>query len=118
MIQRNLTRFFSTTALALALLPYSVLAQAETTIKNPLGVNSVADFIARALQAMVLLALPVVALFFVIAGFMFISARGNTHKLQEARENFVYVIIGGLLIIGAWVIATMIGGTVTQVLGS
>lgn len=103
--------------LAAFLAPLSAFAQ-ETTIKNPLGVSSVADFIARALQAMVLLALPVVALFFVIAGFMFISARGNTHKLQEARQNFVYVVIGGLLIIGAWVIATLIGGTVTQVLGS
>lgn len=101
--------------IALLFVPQFVLAQ---TIKNPLGVSTVADFIARALKSMVLLALPVVALFFVISGFMFVSARGNTHKLQEARENFVYVVIGALLIIGAWVIATMIGGTVTQVLGA
>jgi len=106
------------TALLLSglLAPAAVFAQ--TTIQNPLGVSSVADFIARALQSMVLLALPVVALFFVIAGFMFISARGNSEKLANARQNFVYVVIGGLLIIGAWVIATMIGGTVTQVLGN
>lgn len=101
--------------LVLLSLPGFAYAQ---TIKNPVGVSTVAEFISQALKSMVLLALPVVALFFVISGFMFVSARGNTHKLQEARENFVYVVIGALLIIGAWVIATMIGGTVTQVLGA
>jgi len=47
-----------------------------------------------------------------------VLARGNSSKLDEAKKNFVYVIIGALLILGAWVIATLIGGTVTQLVGN
>jgi hypothetical protein len=95
-----------------------LVAYAGTVIENPTSVNSISDFIIRILQAMVRLGLVVVAFFILLAGFMYISARGNTSKLNEAHENFKYVIYGAVLILGAWVIATIIGGTVTQVLGS
>ena len=108
------TRFFAhVLSTALLLLPLYAEAQGVT---NPLRdtINTIPSFIATALKAMVLLALPVVALFLVIAGFKFISAQGNSGKLTEAKENFMYVIIGALLILGAWVIATIINGTVSQ----
>lgn len=101
---------------ALLALPMTVLA--DTLIQNPTSVNTISDFIVRILQAMVRLGLVVVAFFILLAGFMYISARGNSHKLDEAHENFKYVIYGAVLILGAWVIATIIGGTVTQILGS
>lgn len=66
---------------------------------------------------MVQVGLPIVALFLLIAGFKFVSARGNSSKLEEAKENFKFVIIGAALILGAWVIATLIGNTVTQIVG-
>ena len=66
---------------------------------------------------MVQVGLPVVALFMLIAGYKFVSARGNSSKLDEAKQNFVYVVIGATLILGAWVIATLIGNTVTQIVG-
>jgi hypothetical protein len=49
---------------------------------------------------------------------MYVAARGNAGKITEAHENFKYVIYGAILILGAWVIATIIGGTVTQILGA
>lgn len=95
-----------------AYLAGSALAFAD--LDNPLNVNSIADFIAKALKVLVIVALPIITLFIVISGFMFILARGNESKLTDAKKNFVYVIIGALLILGAWVIATLIGGTVSQ----
>ncbi|MBI4087776.1 hypothetical protein HY418_00110, partial [Candidatus Kaiserbacteria bacterium] len=45
-------------------------------------------------------------------------ARGNEQALSKAKQNFIYVIIGALLILGAWLIATLIGGTVTQLVSN
>lgn len=83
---------------------------------NPLNsqYSSIPTFIAGALKAVVVIALPIIVLFFVIAGFQFISAQGNPGKLDEARKNFMWVVIGALLILGAWVLATLIAGTVAQ----
>lgn len=108
-------RTISTSVLVIAL-PF--IAGAQTVIQNPTGVSSVNEFIQRVLEAMVRLGTVVVALFILMAGFMYVSARGNSHKLDEAHENFKYVIYGAVLILGAWVIATIVGGTVTQILGS
>ena len=86
---------------------------------NPLNssFSSIPAFLAGALKVMVMVAIPLITLFVVISGFMFIMARGNASKLEKAKQNFVYVILGALLILGAWVIAELIGGTVTQLIG-
>jgi hypothetical protein len=97
----------------------AAVAYAQQGLQNPLQpqYGSIAGFIAGALKALVVVALPIITLFIVISGFMFVAARGNQSKLEKAKENFVYVIIGALLILGAWVLATLIGGTVSQVVG-
>ena len=95
-------------------------AHAATGLENPLNssFSTIPAFIAGALKVLVMVALPIITLFLVISGFMFVFARGNSSKLEDAKKNFVYVIIGALLILGAWVIATLIGGTVTQLVGN
>lgn len=98
-----------------------VIVNADTTgIQNPLSAaySNIPDFIAGFLRVMVQIGLPVVALFMLLAGYRFASAGGNSDKLNKAKENFVYVMIGALLILGAWVLATLIGNTVSQVVGN
>lgn len=87
-------------------------------LENPLKFNDIQSFIAGALKTLVVVALPIITLFIVISGFMFVFARGNQEKLSKAKMNFVYVIIGAILILGAWVLATLIGGTISQVVGT
>ena len=41
----------------------------------------------------------------------------RNHNPFAAVEDFLYVIIGAILILGAWVLATLISATATQVLG-
>jgi hypothetical protein len=101
-----------------SIVSYPALAFAAGGIQNPTSVGSVNEFIQKVLEAMVRLGIVVVALFILIAGFMYVAARGNAGKITEAHENFKYVIYGAILILGAWVIATIIGGTVTQILGA
>ncbi len=116
-VQRHIPKLLRILSLAVVLLPAWVLAQGG--LENPLNpqFSSVPAFIAGALKVLVIVALPIITLFIVLAGFMFVFARGNEQKISEARKNFVYVIIGALLILGAWLIATLIGGTVTQLIG-
>lgn len=101
-----------------AMLAGRVLAQ-DTGVQNPLNpaISTIPSFIAYALKVLVQVSLPIISLFIVYSGFLFVLARGNTEKLATARQNFLYVIIGALLILGAWIIATLIGGTVMQLTG-
>lgn len=85
-------------------------------LENPSVFPNIKEFIAGALRAMVAISLPILTLFIVYSGFLFVSARGNSSKLETAKNNFMYVIIGAILILGAWVIATLIGGTVEQLI--
>lgn len=114
MIQRQILIILSS-----VFIPAVVSAQ-STGVQNPLNsaYSSIPTFIAGFLQVMVEVGLPIVALFLLVAGYKFVSAGGNSEKLNDAKNNFVYVVIGALLILGAWVIATLIGNTVSQIVGS
>ena|SRR3989344_184935 len=104
--------FFASVAVARA-------ATVDAILANPLNkaFSTVPDFIAGVLEAVVIIALPIITLFFVVSGFMFLFAQGKPGELDKAKKNFMYVVIGALLIMGAWVIATLIAGTVTQLVG-
>lgn len=102
-------------------LPGIVLAMigadvAFAQLKNPLTDNfsSIPQFISGALKVMVMVALPVISLFIVYSGFLFVFAQGNQEQLAKAKTNFVYVVIGSILILGAWVFASIIGGTISE----
>ncbi len=116
---KRITRYFFVSAASLAFVFFAQGVTAQTRLENPLdsSFSDIPSFIAGALKVLVMVALPLIALFIVVAGFMFIKARGNPSDLTKAKDNFLYVIIGALLILGAWVIATLISGTVSQLLG-
>jgi hypothetical protein len=101
---------------SLLLFALPVFAQTDASLQNPLNpsFSDIPKFIAGALKVMVTVALPIISLFIVYSGFLFLTAQGSDEKLSKAKTNFLYVIIGAILILGAWVIANLIGGTVTQ----
>ena len=100
----------------LAVMFFATIASAQTGLNNPLNSNfsSIPAFIAGALKALAMIALPIITLFLVISGFLFVTAQGNQQKLETAKKNFYFVIIGALLILGAWILATLIAGTISQ----
>jgi heme/copper-type cytochrome/quinol oxidase subunit 2 len=104
-----------------ALLPVVTFAQSgNTTFQNPTskaGINDIQSFIAAFLKAIVQISLPILTLFIVYAGFKFVFARGKPEGITEAKRNFLYVILGAILILGAWVLASLISTTASQVLG-
>ena len=109
--------FVHVVLLLVLILAFAPLAFAEERgLDNPLRseFSSIPAFIAGALKVLVMIALPIITLFLVISGFLFITAQGNQQKLETAKKNFLYVVIGALLILGAWILATLIAGTISQ----
>lgn len=87
---------------------------APITLQNPLKVKTIYAFIEQILDIVFKIG-TVVAIFFIIyTGFLFVTAQGNETKLATARKAFLYTIIGTALLLGAWVLATAIEGTITQ----
>lgn len=120
-MKRTLIKLVTTVNVLAALVPLFVYAQANNGyLQNPTngaGIGSLQDFIAAFLKAVVEISLPILTLFIVYAGFKFVFARGNPGELEKAKMNFLWVILGAILILGAWVLATLISSTATQVLG-
>ncbi len=108
---------FVANALCMVLVGAVASAAGSNSFENPTSSNSISTFIENVLRAVVYIALPIVALFMVYAGFLFVKARGNSGQIEEAKNNFVAVVLGAILILGAWVFATLIAGTVSQILG-
>ena len=84
-------------------------------LKNPIKVNSITDFIKTILDFVLKIGVPIVAFFIIYSGFQFVVARGNAEKLESAKRMFIYTLIGAAILMGAWVIAQIIGETISQI---
>ena len=59
----------------------------------------------------------VVTLMLLWSGFLFITAQGKEGKLAEARNNFFNVVLGAIILLGAYVIYAIVRGTINQIIG-
>lgn len=87
-------------------------------IDNPLGVNgpqTIMDFIKLLIKYVMYIGIPVIALAIIYTGFLFVSASGNSEKLTKAKSALLYTLIGGALLLGAFVIAHAISSTVDEI---
>ena len=65
-----------------------------------------------------LIAPIVITLALLYSGFLFITAQGSETKLAQAKTNFLYVLIGGIVLLGAYVILELVTNTVQEITGS
>ncbi len=90
----------------------------KTLLHNPLkdGLDSIPAIIAAVVDDIVIpIAIPFLALAIIYTGFLFVQARGNSTKLEEAKKALQWTLIGGALILGAYVIATAIQSTIANI---
>jgi hypothetical protein len=86
-------------------------------LQNPLsGVSTIPEAINKILSVVIRIALPIIIVFFIWSGLMFVFARGNPTKVTTAKDMFLYTIIGTLLILGAWTITNALVGTVNTIM--
>lgn len=84
-------------------------------LQNPLaGVDTIPQFIAKIIDIVVKIATPILVLFFIYTGFLFIKAQGSEEGLKHAKDTLLYGVIGAAIILGAWVLAEAIQGTIEQ----
>ncbi len=97
-------------ALVFYTLPALAFAQDTCSglICNPIGhlktsdgesVTTIVDFIDLALQFMIMLAIPIVAIFIIWSGYNFATAQGDPKKLEKARKSITYIIIGFVVLL-------------------
>ena len=101
------------------LLPIIVLAQGgsniTTKIDNPLSADSLFCFLKDVLDVFLTVGIIIAVLFMVYAGFLFVTARGAETQLTTAKKAFLGAVFGTTIIMGVWVIAKAIVGTVNAI---
>jgi len=101
------------------LLPIIVLAQGgsniTTKIDNPLSADSLFCFLKDVLDVFLTVGIIIAVLFMVYAGFLFVTARGAETQLTTAKKAFLGAVFGTTIIMGVWVIAQAIVGTVNAI---
>ena len=48
------------------------------------------------------------------AGFLYVTARGNSSKIEKAHNALLWAVIGAAILLGAWVISQAISSTIDQ----
>lgn len=82
-------------------------------IINPIGgIDTVNEFIKILLEGLIRIGFPIIALAIIYSGFLFVFARGNSEKLQKAKDALLYTLIGAAILLGSWSIAQLISSTV------
>ncbi len=93
----------------------SVPSSGGQTIVNPLKVASLYDLLTVILKALVTIGSLVLTAAFIWIGFNFVTAQGDPAKLGKARKAFLWTVLGGLLLLGAAGLGTVIQATVNGV---
>lgn len=89
-------------------------------LKNPFkGIDSFPKLFEAVVNNIVLpVAIPFIAIMIIYSGFLFVLARkdGKVNTLDKAKSTFKYTMIGAALILGAFVIANALQGTLNSIL--
>ncbi|MBI5004834.1 MAG: hypothetical protein HZC04_01450 [Candidatus Lloydbacteria bacterium] len=101
---------FLPTIIALANSPGS----GSNALPNPIAASTFQELIQKMLKVVIDIGVPVATLFIIYSGFLFVKAQGNPEKLKEAKETFFWTIVGTAVLLGAWVLAQAIAGTINQ----
>ncbi|HDO23844.1 MAG TPA: hypothetical protein ENG99_01355 [bacterium] len=84
----------------------------EGQLCNPLKVNTVTELIKAIANIIFKIGFIVSAIFIILSGLKFITARGNPDELKKAKSMFMWTILGTAILLGAVVIADVIQTTV------
>ena len=102
------------------LLPIMTLAQPPgkggdcgATFCNPLTSGDIPALLAKVLHLLVQIGIPVLVIFIVYAGLLFVTAQGSSEKITKARSALLWTVIGGAILLGSQILADVINKTVS-----
>ena len=89
-------------------------ATLDFQLNNPLSdeINSIPVLISKILDIVIFIMVPIITLMVIYTGFMFVVARGKPAELEKATKALMSTLIGAAIILGAWTLAEVLGGTI------
>lgn len=99
---------------------FSVFAQTGfntpgNTLDNPIQADSIQALVANILDIVVKVGAPIVVFFLIYVGFLFVTAQGNSEKLNDAKRALLWTFIGGLILLGAQGLSSIICDTIDTI---
>lgn len=93
-----------------------LMAFAEARLQNPVArimePGNLIDILVAIFQ---FLGGPIVVVGLIYAGFKLVTAQGDEHALTEGKRALVWVVVGAAIILGATLLADIVGNTFTDV---
>ena len=89
------------------IIPFITQAQ-DITIPNPLNssISSIPALIRTIIDSILLPIGGVIAVLMIMyAGFLYVTARGNSSKIEKAHQALLWAVIGAAILLGALVIS-------------
>ena len=71
------------------------------SLENPFGFGSLDSLLIELVNVLLIIAVPIVVFFIILAGFKYITAQGNPEKIKLASQSLLYAMIGGVIILGS-----------------
>ncbi len=87
----------------------------QITLTNPLKSNTLEEFVQIVLGVILKFLIPILAILFMYTGFKLVTARGDVKALTAAKQDFLNLVIGAVLILGAWTFGSIIMNTLKEV---
>ncbi len=84
-------------------------------LENPLESDSILEFLGAIFDIIITFAIPIIVLYIMYAGFMLVTARGDTTKIATGKTALTWALVGGVLILGADLLITVIESTVDSI---
>ena len=109
MQMNNITRIFF--ALLIATLP---TVAAAASFQNPVVFKAIRSVLEAFILGIIYVGTPALAAFIVWTGFLFVAAQGSHEGLAKAKQMAVYVLIGGVLLVGLWGLVRIVGNTLAS----
>ena len=87
-------------------------------LDNPIQFGSLSEFLVGVLNFATAIAFPIIVLFIVYIGFLFVLHSGSDpEKLKEDRKYLLWAIVGALIVLAGKGLALAIAATVTALGG-
>ena len=110
--------FWSITLVLFMALAIPIAFGAEATgISNPIAAKNLQCLVLQLFRLLINVLAFVCVGYFIWVGFLFVQAQGSSEGIKKAKTTLVNVLIGTVLVMGAWAFAEIISRTINSVAG-
>ena len=100
-MKKRLAKILFALLLTIYLFPLVVYGATTVKIENPLKWNSFAGLLNAIINFLFYLSIGIAPIMIIVAGFYFVTARGDPEDILTAKKIILWTLIGLLVVIGA-----------------